>query len=132
MMNRIACKILAAPAVAAGLILAQGCGGGAPPVDTSTAQATVSGKVTIRGKPATKGSINFDPSNIKRKDAAPTTAAIGPDGSYTAKTLLGVNQVTFSGPPFVKDPALQDSQFQFDVQAGENTFNPDLPPKVGP
>ena len=131
-MRPIARSLLAPPTLALLALIAPGCGDGAPSVDSSTAEGTVSGKVTIRGKPATKGSIIFDPSNIKRKDAAPVTAAIGADGSYSTKTLVGVNQVTFSGPPFVKDALLQDSRFQFDVQSGDNHFDAELPPAANP
>ena len=131
-MNRIALKSLASLAVASTLALAPGCGNGAPSVSSSATEATVSGKVTIRGKPVAKGKISFDPSNINRKDATPTTADLGADGSYTLKTLVGVNQVTFLGPPFVKEQEIQDARFQLDVKAGENSFSPDLPPSTGP
>src|SRR3954469_17261904 len=110
------------------LVIAWGCGSGAPAVDTSTTEATVKGVVTIRGKPVTEGRISFDPSNVKRKSEPVRSAPIGKDGSYTVKTLVGGNQVTFSGPAFDKDRQLQDVLLPFDVQAGENTFNVELPP----
>ena len=56
----------------------------------------MSGTVTVKGTPATGGRILFNPSNSGR--IVPTrTADIGPDGSYTIKTLTGDNRVTFDG-----------------------------------
>jgi hypothetical protein len=80
------------------LLAGWGCGGGsAPAVSSSMTEATVSGTVTIKGKPATGGQILFDPSNINRRDARPRTAAIGKDGSYTVTTLVGENLVSVEG-----------------------------------
>ena len=67
--------------LAAALFVGWGCGGGAPPVDSSTAEATVQGTVTARGKPVTRGVITFDPSNIERP-VGPRTAPIGKDGTH--------------------------------------------------
>ena len=123
---------LSALAITSLLAIGWGCGSGAPPVDSSTTEATVKGTVTIRGKAAKGGKINFDPSNIERKTEVARSAEIGPDGSYTIKTLVGQNQVTFSGPAFVKDAQLQDSQLQYNVPEGESTYNIELPPAAGP
>jgi hypothetical protein len=114
------------------VIIGWGCGGGTPAVDTSTTEATVKGVVAIRGKPVTQGTISFDPSNVKRKFEPVRSAPIGKDGSYAVKTLVGANQVTFSGPAFDKDRQLQDVLLPFDVQAAENTFNVELPPAAKP
>jgi hypothetical protein len=123
---------LAGLAAATRVILGWGCGDGTPAVDTATTEATVKGIVAIRGKPVTQGTISFDPSNVKRKFEPVRSAPIGKDGSYTVKTLVGGNQVTFSGPAFDKDRQLQDVLLPFDVQAGENTFNVELPPAAKP
>ena len=65
-----------------------GCGDGKPWVDTSLKEATVSGVVSVKGKPADGGTILFNPSNSGR--IVPSrTAKIGPDGSYTIKTYTG-------------------------------------------
>lgn len=112
-------------AATAGLAAAWGCSGGAPAVDTSTAEATVSGKVSFSGKTATKGTVVFDPSNYKRKDASPRSAEIGADGSYTVTTLVGQNQVS------VNSPELKNSDYppiEFDVQSGDNTFDIEVTP----
>lgn len=67
---------------AAGLLsVVLGCGDDKPPVDTSSEEATVKGKVTLRGKPVVKGNIRFDPSNYLRRDATARSAPIQPDGS---------------------------------------------------
>src|SRR5262249_20268360 len=46
------------------LVTGWGCSG-TPPVDTSTAEATVHGVISIKGKPVTSGRVVFDPANIK-------------------------------------------------------------------
>src|SRR5262245_7601552 len=73
-----------------------GCGDGKPSIDTSLSEATVTGAVSVKGVPATAGTILFNPSNSGR--IVPTRSAeIGPDGRYTIKTLTGDNVVTFEG-----------------------------------
>jgi len=112
-------------AAASGLAVDWGCSDGKPSVDTSTTEATVKGTVTLNGKPATKGTVVFDPANYKRKDAAPRTAEIGADSSYTVTTLVGQNQV------FVNSPQLKNSDYppiEIDVKAGENSLDILLPP----
>lgn len=112
-------------AATTGLALVWGCSGGKPSVDTSTAEASVSGKVSFSGKTATKGTVVFDPSNYKRKDAAPRSAEIGADGSYTVTTLVGQNQIS------VNSPELKNSDYapiEYDVQSGDNTFDIDITP----
>src|SRR4051794_33165492 len=89
------------------LVIIWGCGDAKPSVNSSMTEATVKGTITIRGKPANGGTISFDPSNYKRKSEPARTASIGKDGSYTIKTLVGLNQVTFSGSEFARERALQ-------------------------
>ncbi len=65
---------------------APGCGDGKPSIDTSLNEATVTGVVSVKGVPATGGTILFNPSNSGR--IVPTRSAdIGPDGKYTIKTI---------------------------------------------
>ena len=81
--------------IAASTILpALGCETGTPSVSDSTEEVTVRGTVTIEGKPATSGEVVFDPSNVHRKFAGASSAPIGPDGSYTLKTLAGENKIS--------------------------------------
>src|SRR5262245_42120567 len=87
------------------LAAAPGCGDGKPTVDTSLNEATVTGVVSVRGVPATGGTILFNPSNSGR--IVPTrTAEIGSDGRFTIKTYTGDNQVTFGGEVAKKNPGL--------------------------
>jgi len=110
------------------LVAAWGCSD-VPSVDTTTAEAKVSGTVTVRGKPMTGGEISFDPSNYQRKDEKPRKATIGPDGTYSVSTLQGRNSARISGPMVKKDPQLAYGIHTIDVQPGDNTFNIELPPK---
>ncbi len=105
--------------------LLQGCGEGKPWVDTSLTEASVSGTVSVKGTPATGGKILFNPSNAGR--IVPTrTADIGPDGSYTIKTLTGDNRVTFEGELASKNPGLGLIKEYAKVGSGENHVDFDL------
>src|SRR5947209_1699427 len=77
--------------LAAGLVAVGGCGHSA--TTSSTAEGTVTGTVTVRGKRATEGTVTFDPSNAQRKMVPARTAPIGKDGTYTITTLVGGNHV---------------------------------------
>jgi hypothetical protein len=102
-----------------------GCGDGKPWVDTSLTEATVSGTVTVKGKPAGGGTILFNPSNSGR--IVPTkTATIGPDGSYTIKTYTGVNQVSFEGEVASKNRGVGLVKEACDVVRGDNKADFDL------
>lgn len=110
-------------------VFAWGCGGaGTPPVESSRTEAKVSGTVKIRGKAATKGKVTFDPSNIRRKDVAPSTAAIGKDGTYTITTLIGENSVFVETPETERDSRLGSNVQNLNVQVGDNTFDIQIPP----
>jgi hypothetical protein len=102
-----------------------GCGDGKPWVETKLKECTVSGTVSVKGKPASGGTILFNPSNSGR--IVPTrTAQIGPDGSYTIKTYIGVNQVTFDGEVAAKNRGVGLLREAVDVVDGENKANFDL------
>jgi hypothetical protein len=103
-----------------------GAGGSAPAVSSSMTEATVSGTVTIKGKPATKGEVSFDPANVSRNVGA-RTAPIGADGTYTITTLVGGNVVRVATPETTKDPVLQYNETTFDVQSGTNQLDIVLP-----
>ena len=112
----------AAPLAGIAMILAIGCDGGAsvPRADTSTEQATVTGTVTIKGKPATGGQISFDGSNVSRKTAA-AMGPIGTDGTYSVKAYLGSNSV------IVTAPGVGYNNSNCTVNAGDNKFDVTLP-----
>jgi hypothetical protein len=105
------------------VVLVLGCEGGRPSVDTSNTEATVKGVVKINGVPATEGEIAFDPANYKRKDVAQRSAPIGPDGTYTIKTLTGENQIRLGGSLARKKPIAARTAHTLDVKPGENTFD---------
>jgi hypothetical protein len=108
-----------------GLVILQGCGDGKPWVDTSLNEATVSGVVSVKGTPATGGTINFNPSNSGR--IVPTrNAEIGPDGSYTIKTFTGDNRVTFGGEVASKNMGVGLIKESASVDSGENHIDFDL------
>jgi hypothetical protein len=108
------------------MMIAPGCGDQRPSVESSTAEGTVKGKVTIKGKPASKGSVVFDPANYLRKDATARTASINPDGTYTVTTLVGGNMIRVSSPEAEAAGASYMS-IDFDVKAGDNTLDITLP-----
>jgi hypothetical protein len=103
-----------------------GCDDGKPYMDTSMNEATVSGVVKVRGKPAEGGgTILFNASNSARI-VPHRTAPIGPDGSYTAKTYTGTNQVSFEGEFTKKDREIGLIKEFAEVQSGENKADFDL------
>ncbi len=118
------------PALASTVLFAAwGCSDDKPAVDTTTAEAKVSGTVTVRGKPMVGGEVSFDPSNMERANAPKRTATIGKDGTYSVTTLQGRNVVRISGPMVKKEPQLGYGIHTIDVKPGDNPFNIELPPK---
>jgi hypothetical protein len=108
-----------------GLAIVPGCGDGKPNVDTSLTEATVNGVVSVKGVPATGGTIHFNPSNSGR--IVPTrTAEIGPDGSYTIKTYTGDNRVTYGGEVAKKHTGVGLMKDYASVHTGENKINFDI------
>jgi hypothetical protein len=108
------------------LITTGGCGDGTPSVSSSREEADVKGTVTIRGKPANRGEVVFDPSNIHRRDAGLASAKIGPDGRYSLKTLVGENAVRVRGPEVDKDRSLDTNQLNVVIKSGANTVPVDV------
>jgi hypothetical protein len=104
--------------------LSAGCDG-RPSVDSSTTEATVSGIVLVKGKPATGGEILFNPANVDRL-VGPRSAPIGKDGSYTIKTYTGGNQIGFAGSLAVENPGLFRLKQYYEVRRGENKKDFDL------
>jgi hypothetical protein len=99
-----------------------GCGDSPPPVSTSRNEATVKGKVFVKGTPFSGGEISFDPSNNQRAEA-PRTATIGADGTYSLKTLVGDNWVTMRGEQTRSVPELQFAREKVDVKDGDNSLD---------
>ncbi len=123
----IASRCLISFCTAACLAIGGGCNGMKPAADSSTAEATVKGTVTVLGKPATKGQVIFDPTNINRPDARIRTAEIGADGTYQVTTLVGPNSITVSVPRPPRPMEGMSAEFGLDVKPGENTRDISLP-----
>src|SRR5262245_34126547 len=119
---------ISALAITGLLVFLWGCVDQRGSVPTSTEEATVKGTVLIHGKPATKGTVTFDPSNYKRKDAVLRTAPLNSDGTYEIKTLIGLNTVKVTGPAAEKAGAAYVN-LDYDVPAEGGTFNIELPPE---
>jgi hypothetical protein len=117
--------------LAAGIVLgllslvAVGCGEGKPSVNASTTEAKVTGKVTVKGVLAEKGTVSFNPANYLRKREAARMAPIGPDGRYEITTLIGENAVRVGGTGLPGE-ASYDS-WTYDVKEGTNAYDMDLP-----
>jgi hypothetical protein len=111
--------------LAAWLVACSGCGP-APPGPAPSAEATVHGKVTIKGVPARGGRIYFDPTTVSRQSAPVASAEIRRDGTYTVRTWVGENRVNVETPETRKDPDLSVPE-PFDVKSGDNTLDVTLP-----
>jgi hypothetical protein len=109
-------------------LVVAGCGDGAPSATSSTQEGTVTGTVTIHGKPMKGGEITFNPTNNQRKDVPLRTGKIGDDGTYSVNTLVGFNSVRVSGPAITKEPGLGYANQTIEVTSGSNTLNIVLPP----
>jgi hypothetical protein len=103
----------------------QGCGDGKPGVDTSLTEATVTGIVSVKGKPVEGGTILFNPGNSERLVAS-KSAPIGKDGSYSIKTYTGGNQVSFDGEVASKNRGVGLIKEFVDVRPGSNKADFDL------
>jgi hypothetical protein len=106
-----------------------GCGDNPPSVDTTTAEAKVSGTIRVRGKPMPGGQIAFDPTNYKRTGESIRRTNINPDGTYSVTTLQGHNSARITGPMVAKEPQLGYGIHTIEVAPGDNQFDIDLPPK---
>jgi hypothetical protein len=116
--------VLPGPALAVLIAVLGGCDG-APSVDSSKTEATVTGHVSVKGKPAKGGEIIFDPSNVDRP-VGPRSAPIGADGSYTITTFTGGNLVKFGGKLVSENPGLFRFKKYQEFQRGANTADFDL------
>lgn len=94
-----------------------------PRASSSTTQARVKGRVTVKGKPLARAEIRFNAANVHRKSAPMATATINADGSYEVTTLVGENTVTLNGPALRKNVGLQYAATTIEVREGENTFD---------
>lgn len=114
----------------ASALLASCAGGcdGVPRASSSTAEGTVTGLVTLAGKPVAGGKLQFNPANSARPTAGVRSADIGPDGRYTARTLVGGNVVTPMIPDLGRKGDARRAVKSIEVTAGENSLDVDIPP----
>ena len=113
-------------------VAAWGCSDGAPSVESSTAEAKVTGTVNVNGKPMTSGTVTLNPSNYARENAAPRTGQIKSDGTYEVTALVGKNLVRVSGPEITKNPGLGYANETIDVPSSGMTHDIVLPPAHTP
>jgi hypothetical protein len=96
--------------------------------ESSLEEATVTGTVKVRGKLLDGGELNFNAVNPNRR-VDMRKAAIGKDGTFTAKAYIGQNMVTVTPPkPRTKQQAkdffgVNYEEKSITVKAGENTEN---------
>ncbi|MFM7127794.1 MAG: hypothetical protein ACKO5E_08260 [bacterium] len=107
-----------------------GVGGGKPSVDGSSTEATVTGKVLLKGKPATSGTVIFDPSNYLRKNEPARRTEIQKDGTFSIKTLTGSNSIRVEGKEANAVQGADYAGLAYDVPAGQSTFDIKLPPQA--
>ena len=112
-------------------LAACGCSDGTPSVESSTAEAKVTGTVKVNGKSMTSGTVTFDASNYARTNGA-RTANIKSDGTYEVTTLVGRNILRVNGPEISKNPGLGYANETIDVPAGGTTKDIILPPPKTP
>lgn len=116
--------------VVTSLMGAGGCESGSQPAASGPAgqtEATVTGKVTVKGKTAVKGKVTFEPEGPNGMPIGERIGEVRKDGTYEVKTLTGQNGVTVSG---TGNPAADTggyNRINFEVKAGSNTKDLDLP-----
>lgn len=98
------------------LTLAVGCfSPSGESADLPGEEATVTGQVLIKGRKVTSGTIVFQP-----QGGDPIEAAVQPDGTYSLRTVAGMNTVTVQGDALEKAAANMPMQAPQDVQPGDN------------
>jgi hypothetical protein len=105
-------------------LVAWGCGDGAanPSAWPSTAEASVSGTVTSKGKPMSKGEVHFDSPDAPPGHAS-ARSALDPKGHYSVKTRPGPNRVVVVIPG-----RKQPEMHAFEAKEGENSYDISLSP----
>ena len=115
---RPSCTLALRIAMTTQLIVLSGCSA-APDRESSLEDASVKGTVKVRGKLLEGGELNFNAVNPNRKVDV-RKAAIGKDGTYTAKTYVGLNIVTVFPP---KPRNKQQGKEFFGVNYEEKSVN---------
>jgi hypothetical protein len=113
-------------------VAAWGCSDGKPSVESSTAEAKVTGTVKVYGKPMTSGTVILDPINYARANVGVRKGEIKSDGTYEVTTLVGKQRVLVDGPEITKNPELRYANYSVDVPSGGTTYDIILPPPNTP
>ena len=129
---RVSRRWLTTAAATALSVAAWGCSDSKPSVESSTAEAKVTGTVKVYGKPMTSGTVTLDPINYARANAGTRKGEIKSDGTYEVTTLVGKNQVRVAGPEITKNPGLGYANETIDVPSGGTTYEIILPPPNTP
>lgn len=111
------------------LAFGAGCGDRPPSVSTSRTEATVHGKVLVKGKAVTRGKVVFDAANYLRKDITAKQVDVNKDGTYAITTLIGLNSVRYEGPALAGNRELEGVSLAYEVKDGENEYDIILPPQ---
>ncbi len=114
------------------LFLAWGCGDEVAPKPeaqpTSTgAEATVTGKVTVKGKAVAAGKVTFEPPFVNGKLVPERITDIGKDGNYSITTYVGKNSVIVSNTGRPEAESGSYNKKSVDVGPGTNTIDLNLP-----
>jgi hypothetical protein len=128
---RVSRSWLTTAAATALSVAAWGCSD-KPSVESSTAEAKVTGTVQVYGKPMTSGTVTLDPINYARANAGTRKGEIKSDGTYEVTTLVGKNRVMVDGPEIIKNPEVRYANYTVEVPSGGTTYNIILPPPNTP
>jgi hypothetical protein len=93
---------------------------------SSTTEVRVQGTIQIEGKPPSKGTVVFDPTNINRPKVGVRRTTIERGGTYSIATLIGPNKVTVEAPETEWDASLR-APLYITVKEGESTVDLMLP-----
>jgi hypothetical protein len=115
------------------IVLALGCMSGdatiTPDQPASTGEeAKVTGKVTIKGKPAAKGKVTIEPPFVKGKLMPEKIVEVAKDGTFQATTYVGKNSITVSGTGVAEaESGGTYNKKSVEIKSGTNTVDLELP-----
>src|SRR5262249_26706749 len=108
------------------LLAGGGCGPGKEgDAAGSQVEAKVSGKISVKGKPATRGKVTFEPPRPGGNRVAGRIADIRKEGTFELTTLVGSNHVIIGGTR--NAAAGPYNPLNVDVKPGDNRLELDLP-----
>jgi hypothetical protein len=129
---RVSRRCLTTAAATALSVAAWGCSDSKPSVESSTAEAKVTGTVKVYGKPMTSGTVTLDPTNFARANVGTRKGEIKSDGTYEVAAVVGKNRVMVDGPEITKNPEVRYANYTVEVPSGGTTYDIILPPPNTP